>query len=112
MIDFALSEGEKMVRASAADFLGRECPKSKVRELEEDDRGYDPGLWHKMAEEMGWMGLVLPEQYGGAGGDFMELAILLEVMGGNIVPSPFFCTVALGALPLLEYGTDEQKKRF
>jgi alkylation response protein AidB-like acyl-CoA dehydrogenase len=112
MMDFGLSEGQKMLRASAADFLGKECPKSKVRELEEDDRGYDPRLWHKMAGEMGWMGLVLPEEYGGAGGDFMELAILLEVMGGNIVPGPFFSTVVLGALPVLEYGTDEQKKRF
>lgn len=111
-MDFGLSEGQEMLRASAADFLGKECPKSKVRELEGDDRGYDPGLWHKMAKEMGWMGLVLPEKYGGAGGDLMELATLLEVMGGNIVPGPFFCTVVLCALPILEYGTDEQKGRF
>ena len=111
-MDFGLSEGQEMLRVSAADFLGKECPKSKVRELEEDDRGYDPGLWAKMAGEMGWMGLVLPEKYGGADGDFMDLAILLEVMGRNIVPGPFFSTVVLCALPILEYGTDEQKGSF
>ena len=111
-MDFGLSEEQEMLRASATEFLVKECPKSKVRELEEDDRGYDPGLWHKMGDEMGWMGLVLPEQYGGAGGDLMELAILLEAMGGNIVPSHFFCTVVLAALPVMEYGTDEQKGRF
>ena len=111
-MDFGLSEGQEMLRVSAADFLGKECPKSKVRELEEDDRGYDPGLWAKMAGEMGWMGLVLPEKYGGADGDFMDLAILLEEMGRNIVPGPFFSTVVLCALPILEYGTDEQKGSF
>jgi len=111
-MDFGLSEGQEMLRASAADFLGKECPKSRVRELEEDDRGYDPGLWHKMARDMGWMGLVLPEQYGGEGGDFMDLAILLEEMGRNIVPGPFFSTIVLCALPILEYGTNEQKEEF
>ena len=50
---FCFIRRAKMLRASAAEFLGKECPKSKVRELEEDDRGYDPGLWHKMAEDMG-----------------------------------------------------------
>ena len=98
-MDFGLSEGQEMLRASAADFLRTECPKSKVRELEEDDRGYDPEMWHKMAEEMGWMGLVLPEEYGGADGDLMELATLLEEMGRNIVPGPFLSTVVLCALP-------------
>jgi alkylation response protein AidB-like acyl-CoA dehydrogenase len=112
MMDFGLSEGQEMLRVSAADFLGKECPKSKVRELEEDDRGYDPGLWAKMAGEMGWMGLVLPEKYGGADGDFMDLAILLEEMGRNIVPGPFFSTIVLCVLPILEYGTDEQKGSF
>lgn len=111
-MDFGLSEGQEMLRASAADFLAKECPKSRVRELEEDARGYDPGLWHKMARNMGWMGLVLPEQYGGEGGDFMDLAILLEEMGRNIVPGPFFSTVVLCALPILEYGTAEQKSSF
>jgi alkylation response protein AidB-like acyl-CoA dehydrogenase len=111
-MDFSLSERQEMLRAAAAGFLAKECPKNKVRELEQDDKGYDPSLWHKMAKEMGWMGLALPEEYGGAGGDLMELTILMEQMGKNIVPGPFFSTVVLCALPILQYGTDEQKNRF
>ena len=52
-MDFGLSEEQEMLRASATEFLVKECPKSKVRELEEDDRGYDPGLWHKRVDGIG-----------------------------------------------------------
>ena len=110
-MDFGLSESQKMLQDLARDFLAKECPKRKVRELEEDDKGYDLELWHKIADLMGWMGLVFPEEYEGAGGNFMDLAILIEEMGRNILPGPFFSTVALCALPVLEYGTDEQKAR-
>jgi len=111
-MDFAFSEEQQMLRASAVDFLQTECPRSRVRELEHDERGYDPSVWRRMAQEMGWMGLVLPEQYGGVGGDLMDLAVLLETMGATIVPGPFFPTVALCALPILQYGTERQKERY
>jgi len=60
--------------------------------------------------ELGWMGLVLPEEYAGMGMTFMDLIILLEEMGRNILPGPYFCTVVLGSLPILEAGSEEQKK--
>ena len=94
----------------ARDFLTKECPKTLVRELEENEKGYSPELWSKMAE-LGWMGLVLPEEYGGMGMNFMDLIILLQEMGRNILPGPFFCTVLLGSMPILNAGTDEQKKQ-
>jgi alkylation response protein AidB-like acyl-CoA dehydrogenase len=109
-MDFSFSEEQEMLRSSARDFLLKECPKSKVRELEEDEKGYDPEIWHKMLE-LGWMGLVFPEEYGGVNGDFMDLVILMEEMGRNILPGPFFPTVALCALPILEYGTSSQKAK-
>ena len=108
-LDF--SEEQEMLRTTARDFLTKECPKSLVRELEEDEKGHSPELWQKMAE-LGWMGLVLPEEYDGMGMTFMDLIILLEEMGRNIVPGPFFCTVVLGSLPILEAGNEEQKKEF
>ena len=111
-MDFGLSEEQKMLRDSARDFLAKECPKSKVRELEEDSNGYDPELWHKMADMLGWIGLVFPEEYGGTGGNLVDLAVLMEEMGKNILPGPFFSTAALCALPIVEYGTAEQKERF
>jgi len=108
-LDF--SEEQEMLRTSARDFLTKECPKTLVRELEEDEKGYSPELWRKMAE-LGWMGLVLPEEYDGMGMEFMDLIVLLEEMGRNILPGPFFCTVVLGGLTILNGGTEEQKKEF
>jgi alkylation response protein AidB-like acyl-CoA dehydrogenase len=110
-MDFSFTEGQDMLRVSARNFLARECPKAKIREMARDERGYDPQLWNRMAE-LGWMGLVFPEEYGGMAGSFMDLVILMEEMGRNILPGPFFSTVALCALPLLEYGSSYQKTRF
>lgn len=110
-MDFDFTEEQNMLRKSARDFLAKECPKAKVREMAGDERGYDPPMWRRMAE-LGWTGLVLPEEYGGMGAGFMDLVILMEEMGRNILPGPFFSTIALCALPLLEYGNVKQKTRF
>jgi alkylation response protein AidB-like acyl-CoA dehydrogenase len=110
-MDFSFAEEQDMLRISARDFLVKECPKARVRELGEDERGHDLQVWRHMAE-LGWMGLILPEEYGGTAGSFMDLVILMEEMGRNILPGPFFSTVALCALPLLEYGSSDQKARF
>ncbi len=106
-----LTEEQEMLKTAARDFLGNECPKTLVRELEKDEKGYSPELWRKMAE-LGWMGLMLPEEYDGMGMGFMDLIVLLQEMGRNIVPGPFFCTIVLGSLPILFAGTEEQKKEF
>ena len=110
-MDFSFTEEQDMLRISARDFLAKECPKAKVREMTEDERGYDVQMWHSMAE-LGWMGLVFPEEYGGMAASLMDLVILMEEMGRNILPGPFFSTIALCALPLLEYGSSEQKTKF
>ena len=107
-MDFNFSEEQEMLRTLAKDFLTKECTKTKVRELEVDEKGYDPQMWRKMTE-LGWTGLVFPEECGGINASFMDLTILMEEMGRNILPGPFFSTVALCALPILEYGTSEQK---
>jgi alkylation response protein AidB-like acyl-CoA dehydrogenase len=100
-----------MIQTSVREFLEKECPSDKVRELEEDEKGYDPEMWRMMAE-LGWMGIILPEEYEGTEGDLIDLAIVIEEMGRKLLPSPFFPTVALCSLPLLEYGNSEQKERF
>jgi alkylation response protein AidB-like acyl-CoA dehydrogenase len=111
-MDIAFTEEQEMLRSTASDFLAKECPKTLVRELEEDEeKGYSPEVWKKMAE-LGWMGLVIPEEYDGMGMTFQDLAIILEEMGRNILPGPFFCTVVEGALPILDFGSDEQKSEF
>ncbi|OGN98271.1 MAG: hypothetical protein A2Z77_05725 [Chloroflexi bacterium RBG_13_51_36] len=110
-MNFSFTEEQDMLRISARDFLAKECPKAKVREMARDERGYDPQMWRSMAE-LGWMGLIFPEEYGGTNASFMDLVILMEEMGRNIVPGPFFSTIALCALPLLEYGSSGQKTKF
>ena len=110
-IEFGLNEEQEMLKTMARDFLEKECPKSLVRAMEEDEKGYSPELWRKMAE-LGWMGLTLPEKYGGAEMEFLDLIILLEEMGRNIVPGPFFSTVVLCSNAIFDAGTDAQKDEF
>ena len=108
-MDFGLTEQQEMLRKSARDFLSIECPKSLVREIEAGDPGYSTELWKKMAA-LGWMGLALPEEFGGAGLSILDLAVLFEELGRAAVPGPMFSTIAMGALPVLEFGTESQKK--
>ncbi len=79
-MDFNLTEEQEMLRTSSRDFLTNECPKSLVREMQQDEKGYSPELWNKMAE-LGWMALPIPEEYGGMGGSFLDFVLLLEEMG-------------------------------
>ncbi len=108
-MDFALSEEQELLSKSARDFLSTECPKSLVKEIEASEEGYSPEPWKKMAE-LGWMGLALPEEYGGAGFSLLDLAVLFEEFGRAATPSPMFSTVVMGALPILDWGTEEKKK--
>lgn len=107
-MDFDLSEEQKMLATAARDFFTREYPPALARQMAADARGYPPELWQKMAD-MGWQGLALPEEYGGMGGSFLDLAVLLEEMGRARLLGPFFSTVVLGGLTVLEAGSPEQK---
>jgi len=107
-MDYEFTKDQDMIRQAAKDFLEQECPKEKVRHLREDEKAYDPDMWKNMVD-LGWMGVVLPEEYGGIGGEFLDLLVIMEEMGRNILPSPFFATVVLCSMPILKYGTDEQK---
>jgi alkylation response protein AidB-like acyl-CoA dehydrogenase len=108
-MDFGYNEIQELLRKGARDFLVNECPTGLVKKLVDDELGYDPGLWEKMAD-LGWMGLAFPEKYGGGGGCFLDLAVLLEEMGRVCLPGPFFSTVVLGGLTILDAGSEEQKK--
>jgi 3-oxocholest-4-en-26-oyl-CoA dehydrogenase beta subunit len=110
-LDFDLSEDQKMLRTAARDFLEKECTKQFVREMEQDEKGYSPELWSKMVQ-LGWLGLPFPESYGGGGGSFLDLVVLLEEMGRACLPGPFLSTVVLSGLPILAAGSEEQKQQF
>ncbi|MDY6967557.1 MAG: acyl-CoA dehydrogenase family protein [Spirochaetota bacterium] len=107
-MELSLNEEQEILKSSARNFLKEECPSSVVIELEDDEKGFIPELWRKMAD-LGWMGLILPPEYGGSGADFLYYTVLLEEMGRACMPSWFFSTIALGAQIILDTGTDDQK---
>ena len=94
-MDLGLNETQQMLKNSAREFLSQECPHTLVRAMEEDEKGYSPQLWQKMVD-LGWTSLPFPEEYGGNGGNFLDLAVLLEETGRALLPGPFFSTVVLG----------------
>ena len=110
-MEFDFNEQQNMLKTMARDFLAEICTKARVRELEKDEKGYDPDMLAKIAE-LGWMGLIFPEEYGGMGAELLDLVALMEEMGRNITPGPFFSTVALCAIPILKFGTERQKKKY
>lgn len=107
-MDFSFTEEQEMLRKIARDFLTTECPKDLVRQMVKDEKGYTSELWKKMAE-LGWMGLIIPEEYGGIGGNFLDVVVLLEEMGRACLPGPFFSSL-IGTLAILEAGNEPQKK--
>ena len=108
-MDFGLSEAQQMLRNSARVFLEAECPDTYVRAMEEEEWGYTPEMWQKLAEQ-GWPGLIFPESYGGVELGFLDLSILLEEMGRVLLPGPFFSTVVLGGMAIMDAGSDAQKQ--
>jgi alkylation response protein AidB-like acyl-CoA dehydrogenase len=109
-MDVKLSKEQKLIRTSAKEFLQAEVPKDMVRELEETDTCYSKELWQKMAD-LGWIGLIIPEEYHGMGMDFLDLVVLLEETGYNLLPGPFFSTV-IGTYPIVLAGTKDQKHKY
>ena len=107
-MDLRFTEEQEMLRKAVKDFLSTECPKEKVRELVKSEIGYSPDIWHEIAN-LGWLGLTIPEKYGGNEMSFLHLALLIEEMGRNIYPSPFLPTV-MSTLPIIEEGTEEQRE--
>jgi alkylation response protein AidB-like acyl-CoA dehydrogenase len=108
-MNFGFTEEQEFLRSTAREFLANECPMTLVREIAENDpKGYRPDLWKQMAE-LGWLGLLVPEEYGGAGLGFVDLVVILEETGRALLPSPFLANLQ-GTLALLRAGTETQRK--
>lgn len=109
-MDLGLNETQQMLKNSAREFLQAECPDTYVRAMEEDERGYTPEMWQKIAEQ-GWLGLIFPEEYGGVGLTYLDLSVLLEEMGRALLPGPFFSTIVMGGMAIMDAGADQQKRQ-
>lgn len=109
-MDLSLNEMQQMLKNQARDFLKRELPWEKVKEIDESETGFSPELWRKTAE-LGWVGMLLPENYGGMGLGIVDMAVICEEMGYMNLPGPYFSSAILCSSLILEAGTDEQKKQ-
>jgi alkylation response protein AidB-like acyl-CoA dehydrogenase len=110
-MDFGFSQEQEMLRATARKFFENECTSTFVRERMAEPAGVTDDFWSKLAEQ-GWLGLVFPEQYGGAGLGFVDLTVLMEEMGRVVMPGPFFATTVLAGLTILEAGSAAQKEEW
>ena len=109
-MDLGLTEDQEMLRSMAREFIEQETPRTFVRDMEEDDRGFTADMWQKIAQ-VGWLGLIVPEEHGGTGQNLVDLGILLEEVGHGVMPGPFFNT-ALVTVAILDAGSDAQKAEY
>jgi alkylation response protein AidB-like acyl-CoA dehydrogenase len=108
-MNFGFSEEQELLRATARKFLEKECTSEFVRKVMATPEGTTAEFWAKLAEQ-GWVGLIYPEASGGAGLGFVDVAVLMEEMGRAMMPGPYFSTVLLGGLTILEAGSEAQKR--
>ena len=109
-MDLSLTETQEMLRTAARDFLKQECPWTLVKDVDESETGFSTDLWRKIAN-LGWLGMILPEAYGGMGSSLTDLAVIYEEMGQALLPGPHFTSAVLCGSIVLEMGTDEQKQQ-
>lgn len=109
-MDFSLNETQEMFKSTARKFFEEKCTLPHLRAFEKEPDKYSEDLYQEIAG-LGFLGLIIPEEYGGIGGSLMDLALVLEEAGYATLPSPFFATLAYGTMPILKYGTEEQKQR-
>jgi len=109
-MDFELSEEQKMFKESVRSFFEKECPKDRVREYD-DKEEFPHEIWKKMAK-LGWMGVVIPEEYGGMGGDIVDAAVISEELGRSFysVGIYYLVSVCFGSKLITTYGNEEQKQ--
>jgi alkylation response protein AidB-like acyl-CoA dehydrogenase len=108
-MDFGLSETEEMVRSSAREFLSREAGPELARTAWDSSSGKDEAFWAQVCE-MGWPGLAVSEDFGGAQMGLMALAVLMEQWGAFLAPGPLFESSVLAA-PLIEAAASDRLKR-
>ncbi len=107
---FDFSKEQYMARDSARDFLAQQMPTSRLRQLLESDTGFDPGVWKGLAD-LGWTAVLVPEEHGGLGLGFLDLALLLEESGRALLPGPLVETAVMFPVAM-RAGSPAQRQRW
>src|SRR6202047_5607259 len=110
-MNFDFSDEQKQLREEARKFLAEKCPPKAVRTVLDGNAPYDRELWKGLAD-MGFLGVAIPEAYGGAGAGHLELCVIAEEMGRALAPGPFSSAVDLAAGALLMAGSEAQKRKW
>ncbi|MCH2187902.1 acyl-CoA/acyl-ACP dehydrogenase [Myxococcota bacterium] len=111
-MDFSFNEEQEELRSIARAFLEERADSESVRKAMETESGFDAGLWEALSTELGWTAVHIPEAYGGLGLGHVELGALMEIMGGQLLCSPFFSSICLAANAVLTAGSEAQKKEY
>jgi len=109
-VDFHLSDAQQLLVSTARDFLRRQCSPSVVAESLASERGFSPELWKEMSV-LGWPGLLVPAEYGGSGGGFLDVALLVAEMGRVCLPAPYVTSAVAGASLIAAAGSRTQRER-
>jgi alkylation response protein AidB-like acyl-CoA dehydrogenase len=110
-MNFDFSDEQKQLRDQARRFLAEKCPPKAVRAVLDGKASYDRELWKGLAD-MGFLGVAIPEEFGGAGAGHLELCVIAEEIGRALAPVPFSSTVYLAAEALQLAGSDAQKRKW
>ena len=109
-MNFGFTEEQEMLRSEVRKFLDSKAPLEEVRKIMETEAGYSPKLWEEMSR-LGWLSLLVPEEFGGAELTWVDLTVLLEETGRSLYPSPLLgCTLAV--IALCENATKQQQQRW
>ncbi len=111
-MNLAFTEEQEQLRETARSFVATHASSEAVRRAMQTDAGFDAGAWKRIGSELGWTAILVPEEYGGLGLGWVEVAALLEVTGEALLCAPLFSTLALGTNALLAAGTEEQKREW
>ena len=109
-MNFAFDDEQEALRSTVRRFLADTSPEAEVRRLMETSKGYDPDVWRQLAGQLGLLGLIVPEAYGGSGFSYLELIVVFEEMGRSLLCAPFFSTVAMATTLLLALDDDAASK--
>jgi acyl-CoA dehydrogenase len=110
-MQLVLTEDQELLAKTASDFVRAHSPIKRFRALRDatDTIGFSRDLWKQMAD-LGWVGILIPEEYGGAGMGLADLAVVLEALGRVLAPEPFLSTVLLAGQVLTIAGNEQQKR--
>lgn len=108
-MDLALTEQQQMLKSAAQTFVREKANRQVLQDLDQTATGISPELWKEIAR-MGWLGLMIPEQYGGDGGTLLDAAMIFEALGSGPLGGPHFTSAILGAFVILEVGSEEQRR--